>query len=83
MCQPTDSASTFGSAVIYIPNYTSNQHKAVMTDSVSENNGATAFMRMIGGLWADTSAINQITLTADTGDIAQYSTAYLYGISNA
>jgi hypothetical protein len=82
VCQPSDTASTFGNASIYIPNYTSSNFKSVSSDSVSENNATSAFSRLVAGLWADTSAINQITITTDTGDVAQYSTATLYGVSN-
>jgi len=83
VCQPSDTASTFGNASIYIPNYTSSNFKSVSSDSVSENNATSAFSRLVAGLWADTSAINQITITTDTGDVAQYSTATLYGVTSA
>jgi hypothetical protein len=82
-CQPSDTANTFGNASIYIPNYTSSNYKSVSSDSVSENNSTTAFSRLVAGLWSNTSAINQITITTDTGDVAQYSTATLYGIKNS
>jgi len=73
-------ASTFSNAQIYVPNYTSSNNKSVSSDSVSENNATGAFSRLVAGLWSNTSAINQITITTDTGDVAQYSTATLYGI---
>jgi hypothetical protein len=82
-CQPSDTANTFGNASIYIPNYTSSNYKSVSSDSVSENNATGAFSRLVAGLWSNTSAINQITITTDTGDVAQYSTATLYGIKNS
>ena len=82
-CQPTDTANTFGNASIYIPNYASSNYKSVSSDSVNENNATAAFSRLVAGLWSDTSAINQITITTDTGDVAQYSTATLYGIKNS
>lgn len=82
-CQPSDTANTFGNASIYIPNYTSSNFKSVSSDSVSENNATGAFSRLVAGLWSDTSAINQITITTDTGDVAQYSTATLFGIKSS
>jgi hypothetical protein len=82
-CQPSDTANTFGNASIYIPNYAGSNHKSVSSDSVSENNATGAFSRLVAGLWSNTSAINQITITTDTGDVAQYSTATLYGIKNS
>ena len=78
--QPTDTANTFGSATIYIPNYAGSTNKSLSSDSVSENNATAAFSRLSAELWSNTAAINQITLATITGDIAQYSTAYLYGI---
>jgi hypothetical protein len=75
-------ASVFGSADIYIPNYASTTtYKAISIDSVSENNAAAAYMRLSAGLWSSNSAINQLTFYASSGNIAQYSTATLYGIS--
>lgn len=82
-CQPSDTANTFGNASIYIPNYAGSDYKSVSSDSVSENNATGAFSRLVAGLWSDTSAINQITITTDTGDVAEYSTATLYGIKNS
>jgi hypothetical protein len=76
-------ASTFGNAVIYIPNYTSSNNKSVSIDSVSENNGTTAYMQLNAGLWSSSSAIDRITLYTASGDFAQYSTATLYGIKNS
>ena len=78
-------ASTFGNAEIYIPNYANTSYnKSVSIDAVSEANATTAYMRMIAALWSSTAAINQITLTnVVSGNIPQYSTAYLYGVKNA
>jgi hypothetical protein len=76
-------ANTFGSATIYIPNYTSSNAKSMSTDGVSENNSTTAFINLNSGLTNATAAITSIGINAATGNLAQYSTAYLYGISNA
>ncbi len=77
-------ASTFGSTDIYIPNYTSSNYKSVSTDSVTENNSATAYEALImtlSTLWSNNSPITSITLTSGTSSsFAQYSTATLYGI---
>jgi hypothetical protein len=75
--------STFGNAEIYIPNYAGSTNKSLYVDEVTENNATTSYIASIAGLWASTSAINQITLTASGGNFAQYSTAYLYGIVNS
>ena len=75
-------ANTFGNSTIYFPNYTSSSNKSFSVDSVTENNAATAYTGLTAGLWSNSAAINQIDLTAFT-TFTQYSTAYLYGVSNA
>ena len=78
-------SSTFGSAEIYIPNYTSSNYKSFSTDVVSEQNGTTAYAELFAGLWSNTSAITSISIACDTSSQtwSQYSTAYLYGVKNA
>jgi hypothetical protein len=78
-------ASTFASADIYIPNYAGSTKKSISSDSVQENNAATAYSALTAILWSNTSAITSLSLTsnaAGTG-FAQHSTFYLYGVSNA
>jgi hypothetical protein len=75
-------ASTFSNTELYIPNYTGNTNKSFSVDSITENNATTAIAVMFAGLWSDTAAITGISWTTD-GNFVQYSTAYLYGISNA
>lgn len=76
-------ANTFSNQAIYIPNYAVSVNKTVSIDSVSEGNVANAYMELNGGYWANTSAITSIAFTEPNGgsNFAQYSTAYLYGIS--
>ena len=78
-------ASTFGNASFYIPNYTSSNNKSVSVDGVTENNAnPQAIATLYAGLWASSSAITSLRFTVVYGtSFAQYSTAYLYGISNA
>jgi hypothetical protein len=77
-------ASTFGNAMIYIPNYLEAINKSVNVDVVMENNATAAFINISAGLWSNTSAINRITLTPNVGTaLVQYSTATLYGIKKA
>ena len=81
MPSSTATANTFGNNDIYIPNYTSANNKSVSIDGVSENNATLSQAILTAGLWANTTAINSITLTETNGNsFAQYSTAYLYGI---
>jgi len=75
-------ANTFANVEAYIPNYTSSNYKSVSVDAVTENNDTAALSYLGAVLWSDTSAITTITLTPDSGNFVQYSTFYLYGISN-
>ena len=77
-------ANSFGNAEIYIPNYAGSNNKSLSIDQVEETNTSLAYAGFIASLWADTSAINRITITTDAGgNLVQYSTAYLYGVKNA
>ena len=79
----SDTASTFGNVDIYIPNYAGSTQKSVSTDSVNENNATLSYQQLSAGLSTLTAAITQVTLYPNNGVWAQYSTAYLYGVSNA
>ena len=77
----SSTANTFGNAEMYFPNYTSANYKSYSGDSVSENNATTAYADMSAGLWSNTAAITSITFTPNTGQLVQYSTFSLYGVS--
>ncbi len=80
----TKTANVFGNAEIYISNYTSSKHKSSSTDGVTEHNATATTMALGANRWANTAAITSIQLvSAAPGNFVQYSTAYLYGISNA
>jgi hypothetical protein len=77
----TSTASTFGSFEVYIPNYTGANFKSLIIDSVQEDNASGAFMRMIAGLFSNTSAITSISFQSSNGfNVNQYSTFSLYGV---
>jgi hypothetical protein len=76
-------ANTFGNLDVYIPNYAGSNFKSVSADSVNENNGTDAIVAFTAAIWESTSAITSIKLTPAAPNYVQYSTAYLYGISNA
>ena len=80
-----NTADIFNNSSVYVPNYAGSAYKSVSIDSVYENNSTTAYIEFQAGLWSNTSAINQVTLvcTGASQNFAQYSTAYLYGISNS
>lgn len=74
-------SNTFGNVTIYITNYTSSQQKAISVESVTENmSSSETFLALTAGLYSSSSAISSLKLT---GDFAQYSSAYLYGISKS
>jgi len=88
---PDSTASTFGNAEIYIPNYTNTSiNKSYSVDAVAENNSTTTWMvNMTAGLWSNTAAITSITLypaggnvSSPSGKFLEHSTFYLYGVSN-
>lgn len=81
----TSTANTFGNLEIYIPNYAGSTFKLISSDAVNENNATGAFSVLTSWLWSDTAAITSITLASDgaSNNFAEYSTAYLYGVSNA
>ena len=78
-------SNTFSNSEIYIPNYAGNTNKSFSVDSVAENNATLGVQWLVAGLWSDTSAITSIKIQPDnvTRNYVQYSTAYLYGISNS
>jgi hypothetical protein len=79
------SASIFGSLEFYIPNYTSANNKSFSTEEIAENNSSTSWIIGIqAGLWSNTAAITQITMTPYVSrTFLQYSTATLYGIKSS
>lgn len=80
----SQTASTFSNGEIYIPNYAGSNYKSISGDNVSETNGTTAYSHLVADLWSNTAAITSIKIfDANTGNLAQYSTAYLYGVKNA
>ena len=80
----TATANTFDNTEIYIPNYAGSTYKSTSMDNVTENNATGAFSAFCASLWSNTAAINQITLTPNSGaTFVQYSTATLYGVKNA
>ena len=77
-------SNTFGSSLLYIPNYTGNTNKSLSIDNVTEINSALNWQNdLIAGLWANTSAITGIQIYPVSGNFAQYTTATLYGIKNS
>jgi len=76
-------ANSFGSGELYIPNYTGSTNKSISLEGVAEGNVAGMFRAMTAALWSNSAAITSLTLEGLNGNIAQYSTAVLYGISKS
>jgi hypothetical protein len=73
-------ANTFSNVVIHFTNYTSSVNKSFSVDSVTENNATEAFQVLFTGLWANTSAINSISLAPNSGTFNSGTSFALYGI---
>ena len=80
----SSTANTYGNFEIYIPNYTNTSiNKSFSSDSVAENNGTAATASFVAGLISSTSAITSLSFFCEAGDLAEFSTFYLYGVKNA
>jgi hypothetical protein len=78
----TNTANTFGSQEIYIPNYTSSNFKQMIVDGVSESNSSSQTgLTLVSVLFSTTSPITSFSLYSSTGNWVQYSTFTLYGIT--
>ena len=81
-----NTADSFGSNEMYVPNYTSANYKSVSGEGGSEQNATGVLMLFTAGLWSNTAAITSITLKPWVGSYFDWlanSTFYLYGISNS
>jgi hypothetical protein len=79
-------ASTFSSFEMYVPNYGSSNQKPVTIDHVQENSAVGAYATLAAGLSTKTAAISSITFYGYGGTsltYGQYTTFYLYGIKNS
>ena len=80
-------ADTFGNASLWIPNYANTaNYKQVLGKFVCENNDTTTGHWLIGvgaGLWSSTAAITSITVDPQNGDLMEYSSFTLYGVTGA
>jgi hypothetical protein len=80
----TGTASVFTTADIYFVNYSSSTlNKSFYVESALDNNSGTAWeLDLTACRWAQTTAINQLTLKLiSAANFAQHTTAYIYGIS--
>lgn len=79
-------ADYFGTATVWFADYASTtKHKFFTGYAVSPATaGSDCSININGSCWSDTSAISSIKIIDDNGsNFAQYSSAWLYGISNS
>ena len=78
-----NTANTFASAEVYIPNYTSSNNKSVSIDVVGEGNTTNLTgISMSANQWANSAAITSLQFNAYSS-FATGSSFSLYGIANA
>jgi hypothetical protein len=79
----TDTASTFGSAQLVIPNYSATGTKVGSAESVYENNAALAIQGIHANSWSGTAAITSVALSAPSATAFQIgSTFSIYGLTH-
>ena len=80
----TATSNTFGSAEIYIPNYTGTINKPSSAFGTGESNSTTGSRTAISAnLTQITSAVTSVSLIGGDGSFVSGSSFYLYGIKNA
>lgn len=81
----TATANVFGNSSIYIPQYANtNSYKQLISDTAPPNNSTSDWQNeYVAGLWRSTSAITSIKLENPSSNLAEFSTATLYGITKA
>ena len=87
MTAASSTADTFGVGTVWIVHYATANFKQILARSAAEGATTTDYqwgLNVVAGLWSDTSAVDQITLTPQSGDdFVQYSTFTLYGVTGA
>jgi len=79
----TDTANTFGSAQLIIPNYSATGIKGGSADSVYENNAALAIQGIHANSWSGTAAITSVALTAPSATAFQIGSIFsIYGLTH-
>lgn len=77
-----NATGAFSNGSFYLPNYRLSQNKLVSIDCVQDDTGSNGNQTILGGIWANTSAVTSLKLEVGTG-MVQYSTASLYIISSS
>lgn len=75
-------ASIYGNTSVYFSGYTDSSAKAYSVKTAGENNGTTAFHGFTVVNQSSTNAIDTISITVGNGNLMQYSSATLYGVTS-
>jgi hypothetical protein len=82
-----NTADTFTSTEVYIPNYTGTANKPISISKVAEQNSTAAEMAYFASLYRGTSAISTILIGPSSNIVSNNfvsgSSFYLYGIKNS
>lgn len=76
----TATGNTFSNVGCYIPNYTSSNAKSLSSDGVMENNATESHQDIVACLNSTTDPITALSIFAGSANLAEYSSASLYGI---
>jgi len=79
----SNTANTFSSYEVYIPNYTVAVNKPFGSFGVVESNSANAYIITNAHLWRDNAAITSLLLYPNTGNFVANSSFYLYGLKSS
>lgn len=79
--ESTQTANTFSSVAITVPNYAVVQAKSASSESVNENNATAADARIVAGESTATTAITSLQLLTSGDTFVAGTTASLYTIS--
>lgn len=74
----------FASGEVYIPNYTSNNSKSIVSEWAQEDDTTAAYMAIHSGRWnpGTQAAITSITIYPGANNLSAGSTFSLYGVAN-
>jgi hypothetical protein len=75
-------ANTFGSILVYYPNYSGSTNKSISIDNVTEDNATYSRQDLMAGLWSNTSAITSLLVKTNAAmNLVAGSTVSLYKIT--
>jgi hypothetical protein len=77
----TSTAGCFSNNVINVPNYTSGVNKITSVDSTWGYNNASTLFSFLATSTNTTDPVTTLSITAESANLAEYSTATLYGIA--